>query len=69
MCLYFFCFSYQACYDYEIEGDDKCVITNPVVSDILPISTDPIVYEIVTPLLPSNVYPKKKVCFFVIGRR
>ena len=71
-----FCFSYQACYAYEIiediNGDDKCVIMNltAVVSDIIPIiSTDSIVYEIVTPLLPSDVYPNQTVCFFVIGKR
>ena len=68
----FFVFSYQACYTYEIDDDGDCVIANPVVEDIPPItvnSGNSLLYLIETPLLVTNLYPSNVLCYFVIGKK
>ena len=64
--------SYRACYNYIIDDDDNCVITNPVVEDIAPftvIDSETTLYLIETPLLETNLYPSNLICFFVIGKK
>ena len=65
-------FSYRACYTYEIDNG-ACSIMDPMVEDIDPTivgNGDSYLYLIETPQLsPSNFYPAKVLCYFVIGKK